>query len=184
MKLRGSLKMKSIADLNDTMEVLKEALRANILTRGRLSPAGLQLTANEARNASFGWVFKQPGMPTIADCHEALSKIANEFGPHESLVALQRFGVLKLKEVYIGLYQSLVDFCNACLRYGQPPSSSWQQDNTPTVPSRWLIFHDASDCIFEVFDYEKFKSCMEEGNCSDVTGKTDFELRLKQGQDL
>jgi hypothetical protein len=117
---------------------INDALEANISTRSRLTPGSVQkivaMTAAEAEKALWGHIYKQPGMPTLETCQDSLAKIGKTFGPNEVLVMLQRYGVDKLSDLWIGQYQSMVDFCNACLEYDYPPSGSWTNENKPTYP--------------------------------------------------
>lgn len=168
--------------------LINEALRANILSRlihtPQLKVKHVALTATEAVEALNGWVYKQPGMATIDDCKNTLNSVAEHFGYDETSILLQRFGVNKLTELWIGMYESLVSFGDATVEYGVPPSSSWQNDNTPTYPPRWLVWHDTSEALFEVFNYAEYIGCMSEGNCSDVTGVEKFELEFKSENEL
>lgn len=167
---------------------VNEALQANILSRLIHSPQleikHVALTAAQASEALNGWVYKQEGMATLDDCKNTLNSVAEHFGYPEALTLLERFGVSDLKDLWVGIYESLVSFGDATVEYGVPPSGSWQNDNTPTYPPRWLIWHDTSDALFEIFNYAEYIGCMSEGNCNDVTGVDKFELLFKSENEL
>jgi hypothetical protein len=171
------------------LKPVKEALQANIAARRRLTPEPAnkikQLTAAEAAEALNGWVYKQPGMPTKADCIKVLDQMMLKFGYAECKVLLQRYAVECINDLWIGLYQNLVDFGNATLEYNYPPSGSWTTDNIPTHLSRWLVSHAESDSLFEVFDYAELLQCLE-NQADDVTGidkfETMFKLKLSEGE--
>ncbi len=177
------------ADLQNSMiALLSEALRANISSRLIHSPQQttkpLQLTGAQAYEALDGWVYKEKGMVTLDDCRIMLNRVTEHFSIDESVILLQRFGVQKLNDLWLGAYQSLVAFGSATLEYNLPPSASWTNDNTPTYSPRWLIYHDTSEALFEVSVYSDYVAAMDEGNCSDVTGIDKFELQFKEANKL
>lgn len=91
---------------------------------------------SDGEEALFGWVYKQPGMPTLQDCRQAAASVAVRFGVAESRYLLQRFAVLSLNDLFMGLYQEFVNFAEATLKWGCPPSASWD-GLTPTYPEQW-----------------------------------------------
>lgn len=86
---------------------------------------------SDGEDALFGWVYKQPGMPTLQDCRQAADAVAMRFGQFEARCLLQRFGVLTLNDLFMGLYQDFFDFAKAATTWGVPPSASWD-GLTPT----------------------------------------------------
>lgn len=83
------------------------------------------MTAAQAAEAQFGWVYKQPGMPTRNDCVAVCDRVQERFGQGEVVSLLQRFGVARLRDLWIGSYTEFVDFGNATVKRGHPPSASW-----------------------------------------------------------
>lgn len=82
------------------------------------------MTGNEATEALFGWVYKQPGMATIEDCRKALMLIDGKWGQDESLAALQRFGAQRLIDLWMGSFEGFCAFCATCLEGDRKPSES------------------------------------------------------------
>lgn len=91
----------------------------------RLSPQLEGMTAAQASEALFGWVYKQPGMATLQDCKDAAYRVGVRFGMEEAICLYQRFGVSTIKDLWIGQYEGFVAFANATLEHGVPPSASW-----------------------------------------------------------
>lgn len=87
----------------------------------------IAMTAHEAAEELFGWVYKQPGMPTLDDCIDACERVILHFGDMAGIHLLQREGVEKLKDMWIGSYVGFVAFCNACIEYNVPPGASWDR---------------------------------------------------------
>lgn len=102
----------------------------DILTR-MYSGKPVALTAAQAEEAIFGRHYKGEGQPTIEDVLEAVESVRDAFGEREALVLLQRFGVERLKDLWIGSYAGLISFAEATIRHKEPPSGSWGNNNVP-----------------------------------------------------
>ena len=74
---------------------------------------------------SFGWVYKQPGDPTIQDVRRACAMIESLFGRYEAHHLLTRFGCTHLSKLWIGSYRGLIEFAGRCAEWRTPPSSGW-----------------------------------------------------------
>jgi hypothetical protein len=105
-----------------------------------------ELLAGQGAMASFGWPYKEPGMPTLDTCREAIRAITWKFGgalsagywypiekgvevyekmgTFEADALLSRFGVKRLKDLWIGQYEAFCLFAGLCIRTSTPPSSS------------------------------------------------------------
>ena len=80
---------------------------------------------NPSSDPSFGWVYKQPGDPTIQDVRRACAMIESLFGQSEVHNLLTRFGVASLDKLWIGSYRGLIEFAAQCVEWQTPPSSGW-----------------------------------------------------------
>lgn len=64
-------------------------------------------------------------------------------------------------------------------------SSNVETESSPTLnkfmvsTTRRLMSHPESDCVFEIFTEEQFKSASEAG-CDEVTGVHDWEMRFAE----
>jgi len=74
---------------------------------------------------SFGWVYKQPGDPTIQDVRRACAMIESLFGYSEVRDLLSRHGVASLDKLWIGSYRGLILFAAQCAEWKTPPSAGW-----------------------------------------------------------
>jgi hypothetical protein len=133
---------------------------------------------SEAEEALFGWVYKQPGMPTFEDCKAILSRVYAERGSEETTVVLQRFGTQSISDLWIGLYQAFHDYCKTILNYGISPAYGWTgPDDVPTgMRDRWLLWHAESECLYEVRGSMPDELVL--GEVSDVSGVDEFEKRF------
>lgn len=92
------------------------------------------MTATEAADALFGWVYKGEGQPTIVDVRKAVGAVQERFGSDEWVCLLMRYGANNLKDLWLGSYEEVVKFAEACLKYGIPPSGSWVRNNDEYHP--------------------------------------------------
>lgn len=142
------------------------------------------MSAGQAAEALFGWVYKQPGMAKIEHCRHTLQMIADKFGQGESVALLQRYGVTTLGELWLGAYQGVVELGQACLSFDVPPSAGWSQINDVYAPNklRRLMWHSESNCLFEVTTGEDYLTACN-APADDVTGIPEFENRFKDERD-
>ena len=75
--------------------------------------------------SDFGWVYKQPGDPTIQDVRRACAMIESLFGEAEVHNLLMRFGCTTLNKLWIGSYRGLILFAAQCAEWKTPPSAGW-----------------------------------------------------------
>lgn len=169
-------------------------IAANIAARDRYTaalrgdqPSGkavVGMTGNEATEALFGWVYKQPGMATLQDCKGILKRVHDERGMDESVMLLQRFGIAAtgLDKLWIGMYQSFFDYARLCLYYGISPAYGWTNvDDIPhNLRDRWLLSHPESDCLYEVRGV--FPQELHGGEVNDVSGDEKWEKRFADQQ--
>lgn len=84
---------------------------------------------NRESDPLFGWVYKQPGDPTIQDVRRACAMIESVFGADESWILLSRFGCgIDLSKLWIGSYRPLTEFAARCVEWKHPPSGGWTGD--------------------------------------------------------
>ena len=134
------------------------------------------LSADEAQDALFGIAYKQPGMATFADCQVLFERIRNEWGSVEADAVLSRFGVWKISDMFIGMYNDFFLYCQSILTYGASPFYGWTLNAiTDRVRKRWLMWHPESDDLF-VLTVPPTEADFEQG-CSDVTGVLEYERR-------
>lgn len=134
------------------------------------------LSAYEAQEALFGIAYKQPGMATFEDCQNLLDRIHNERGAVEADAVLSRFGIWKLRDMFIGMYNDFFLYCQSILTYGASPFYGWTLEAiTDRVRNRWLMWHPESDCLF-VLKEPPTEADFEQG-CTDVTGVLEHEQR-------
>lgn len=101
----------------------RDALTALLTGKPATPPA---LTAHEAAERLNGWVYKDdPNHPDGKAVKDAVARVSHKFGEKEALVLLQRFGVERIQDVWIGSHARIVSFADACIGYGVPPSASW-----------------------------------------------------------
>ena len=135
------------------------------------------LTAAQAAEALFGIAYKQPGMITLADCQEVLTRVHDERGSTAVDAVLSRHGVWKLPDLFIGMYERFFLYCQAILTYGASPFYGWDLDSIKDkVRDRWLLWHAESDCLWEVRG--KLTDELSDGLVSDVTGIVEHEHRF------
>ena len=80
---------------------------------------------NPSSDPSFGWVYKQPGDPTIQDVRRACALIESLFGQPEVYNLLSRFGCAQVSKLWIGSYRGLIEFAAQCAEWKTPPSAGW-----------------------------------------------------------
>lgn len=135
----------------------------------------------EAEEKLFGWVYKQPGMPTYDDCKAILDRVYVERGSDEVQTVLQRFGSAAIKDLWIGLYERFYRYCKTILQYGISPTYAWTgpHDIPQAMRDRWLLLHPESDCLYEVRGV--LPGELGGGEVSDVSGLDTYEqLFIKQ----
>ena len=81
------------------------------------------MTGNEATEAAFGWVYKQPGMVTLEDCRRSVMMIDGKFGEAEAVALLQRFGCKGVIDLWMGMFEDFCKFAAECHRSDVPPSA-------------------------------------------------------------
>jgi len=80
---------------------------------------------NPASDPLFGWVYKQPGDPTIEDVRRACKRINELFGQSEVHILLARFGCEQVSKLWIGSYRGFIEFAAQCAEWQTPPSAGW-----------------------------------------------------------
>ena len=80
---------------------------------------------NCSLDPSFGWVYKQPGDPTIQDVLRACEMIESLFGAKEVCILLERFGCTGFDKLWIGSYRGPIEFAAQCAEWKTPPSAGW-----------------------------------------------------------
>jgi chromosome condensin MukBEF complex kleisin-like MukF subunit len=135
----------------------------------------VQMTGPQAEEALFGWIYKQPGMPTAEDCRHLLDRIYKERGPEDATFLMQRFGCNAFKDLWIGLYERFFKYARTSLFFGVSPAYGWESGNDvkPEMRDRWLMWHPESNNLFEVrhsLDEEMFLQ-----GCEDVSGVVEYE---------
>ena len=140
--------------------------------------AEVAMTGQQTREHLFGWVYKQPGMATADDCRNILDRIAAERGHADALTVLQRHGCAHFKELFIGMYAHFYEYCKTVLYYGASPSAGWhdQADVLDGKRDRWLLWHDNSDCLWEVRG--ELSGEFDDGSVADVSGVEIWEKRF------
>ena len=138
------------------------------------------LTAAQAEEALFGWIYKQPGMPTAEDCQRILTQIADELGAEDAKVMLQRFGSESVKAMPMCLYARFFERASICLQFGVSPAFGFvEKDEIHSlgVPrDRWLLWHPESECLFE--HRGKIGKLLNNGDVEDVSGIPEYEARF------
>ena len=141
-----------------------------------------QMSAAEAEDALFGWVYKQPGMATFEDCRQMYMRIYDERGEHDALGLLQRFGVKHINKLPMMRYERFFKYASTSLYYGASPLYGWESKRDVVMPEferdRWLFYDAKKDKLFEVRhvcppDLDK----VWDGKLTDVSGEPEYEQR-------
>lgn len=158
------------------------SIRENIAARNRLTaaispdsdgPYGTQ--DRDSTEMAFGWVYKQPGMVRYEDCTALLKRVWVERGEDDGVALLQRFGVSKLSELYMGMFDQFYRYARTVLDYGVSPALGWtsEADIEDWQRDRWLLWHDDSGCRWEVRG--KLADELADGSVVDVSGLPEHE---------
>jgi hypothetical protein len=97
-------------------------MKNNIVARIKFTR---RLSEDTPAEKLFGWVYREPGMPTLSDCLQLLFRISARFEGMATYDMMARYGVEHMGDLWVGSYGLFIEFGEACLKYGVPPSASW-----------------------------------------------------------
>lgn len=133
------------------------------------------MTGRQAEEALFGWIYKQPGMPTAEDCRHLLDRIYKERGPEDATFLMQRFGCNAFKDLWIGLYERFFKYARTSLFFGVSPAYGWDSGNDvkPEMRDRWLLLDESNNDLLE-HRGSGIKDAINDGYV-DVSGVVEYE---------
>lgn len=125
--------------------------------------------------AAFGRVYKQVGLPTYTDCEAAMTQVLVERGLDDGVALLQRFGIQKMSDLFMGMYANFHSYARTVIDFGVSPVWAWETvaDIKDEQRDRWLLWHNDSDCLFEIRG--KLSGELDDGSVVDVSGEPTFE---------
>lgn len=157
----------------------RDAHTASVLRSVGVVDTLTTLTACEAADALFGWVYKQPGNASYEDCKEVLSRLKVERGLGDAEAALQRFGCGGISELRVDQYAEFYRYVTTALYLGVSPTYAWRDssDIPDDLRDRWLLWHNEKDCVWEVRG-ALLGVIVDGETIEDVSGDSYFERRF------
>lgn len=178
-----------IAEHRASIERLTSAISNYSLNE---KPAQVMRRMSDTEKLLFGWVYKQPGMPQLHDCHKLYLRVKTERSEEDADALLKRFGLKyqgDLSSMFAGMWQPFCEYASTVLLYGiSPMYGIGSEDDLKDAANpryelrdRWLLYHEPDDSLFVVRG--KLTHTLND-ELTDVTGVQIYEQRYEKDEQL